>query len=269
MKKNNKIKQTKQAEICRDEWCKSNNIPIDDCRQITVNKDVTYLYLYYKDCIILSFKNAWKGETAPIIVEPNESIENVNEQSYYRLCTKGRTDTYQQLMYKTYPDRIPTIFGGLNEQYIIHHINFDRHDNRPENLIRMPISLHQKLHFLCNDKIKDKLSLFEECIKLVNYDKPCIIFANNNYMLPLSTETKEGFAPRNIIDEIDGYEAVFSSALHDMIERCFNNICKSVFFLKDCINNTNYIIYNGVLINTNIDTPDRTANILKQLSLIA
>lgn len=48
----------------------------------------------------------------------------------------------------------------LSPEYVVHHKNFDRTDNRPENLIVMTKSEHQSLHAKLNKRKRDKKGMF-------------------------------------------------------------------------------------------------------------
>lgn len=63
----------------------------------------------------------------------------------YRMVSLGKykEGSYHILVAKTFPEFCGEWFEGCN----VHHKNFDRLDNRPENLIVLSANEHQKLHY--------------------------------------------------------------------------------------------------------------------------
>lgn len=90
------------------------------------------------DNYMVSNNNGWKN--IKMNTQPKGRIVNG-----YRAVGMGRGKeySYHVLVAKTFPEICGKWFDGCQ----VHHINFDRLDNRAENLIVLTASEHQKLHY--------------------------------------------------------------------------------------------------------------------------
>lgn len=88
----------------------------------------------------ISNKNGWRNTTR--MTQPKGGYQSKG----YRFVSLGKGKShalYHILVAKAFPEICGKWFDGCQ----VHHINFNRLDNRPENLIILTPSEHSKLHY--------------------------------------------------------------------------------------------------------------------------
>ena len=77
------------------------------------------------------------------IIDKVRMVElRVFQGEYLYVVCEGKAVTVHKLVAESYNNEI------IKDKWNIHHINGNKNDNRPENLVPLPISLHKEIHKL-------------------------------------------------------------------------------------------------------------------------
>ena len=80
------------------------------------------------------------------ITIPTDARVYLQSPGYFRIHQKDGTGKISTMMLHRYI--YEQVHGPLPPDYVVHHVNGQIDDNRPENLIAMPRSEHSRLHRL-------------------------------------------------------------------------------------------------------------------------
>lgn len=84
----------------------------------------------------------YKAANEPRIYGMDNMIKPQKSNPYYKVSVGRRHIAFHQLVAMAFPDICGEYFEGCE----VHHINGDKHDNRPENLKVVSVQEHRSLH---------------------------------------------------------------------------------------------------------------------------
>ena len=84
----------------------------------------------------------YKAANEPRIYGMGDMIKPQKSNPYYKVSVGRRHIAFHQLVAMAFPDICGEYFEGCE----VHHINGDKHDNRPENLKVVSVQEHRSLH---------------------------------------------------------------------------------------------------------------------------